>query len=83
MIHTIYTQLNTVMLNFCQFRLLSISSHAEVTHCGNYVVLSISKSCDPTNQLWYCDLRTVNMEIRPNLPFIKLINNFDGKFEVS
>ena len=56
--------------------------HGIVTHCGNYLVMVISKSCDPTNQLWYCDLKKINHEINGLLPFVKLIDNFDAKYEV-
>lgn len=54
--------------------------HAEVSDCGNYVVLDISKSCDPVNKLWVCDLRSIGHEITGELPFIKLIDNFDAKY---
>jgi prolyl oligopeptidase len=26
--------------------------HVNVSDCGNYLIMSISKSCDPVNQLW-------------------------------
>jgi prolyl oligopeptidase len=54
--------------------------HAEVSHCGNYLIISISKSCDPVNQLWYYDLRKSNFEIEKNIDFVKLVPNFDAKY---
>lgn len=33
--------------------------------------------------LWYFDLRKSNFEITSNLEFVKLINNFDAKYEVN
>ena len=56
--------------------------HGVVSNCGDYLVLIISKSCDPVNQLWYCDLKKLNFEINGLLPFNKLIDNFDAKYEV-
>lgn len=57
--------------------------HANVSDCGNYVIMTISASCDPTNQLWYCNLKDVGFKINGNLPFIKLIDNFEAKYEVN
>ena len=53
-----------------------------MSNCGNYLIMVISRSCEPTNQLWYCDLKKLNHEIRENLPFVKLVDNFDAKYEV-
>lgn len=54
--------------------------HAEVSNCGNYIVMTISKSCDPINQLWCFDLRTTNHEIRSDMQFVKVVSNFDAKY---
>jgi prolyl oligopeptidase len=54
--------------------------HAEVSDCGNYIIMTISKSCDPVNQLWYFDLRKSNFEIQSNINFVKLVPNFDSKY---
>jgi prolyl oligopeptidase len=43
--------------------------------------MSISKSCDPVNQLWFYDLRKSNFEIKPNMQFSKLVDNFDAKYD--
>jgi len=45
--------------------------------------MSISKSCDPVNQLWYYDLRQNGFKITADLPFVKLIDNFDAKYSVT
>ena len=45
--------------------------------------MSISKSCDPTNQLWFYDLKKANFEITPDLKFVKLVDNFDAKYDVN
>jgi prolyl oligopeptidase len=54
--------------------------HGEVSDCGNYLVMSISQSCDPSNQVWYSDLRKINFKIEGLLDFVKLIDNFDAKY---
>lgn len=55
--------------------------HAEVSDCGNYLFISICQSCDPTNMLWYCDLKEANFNITSNMKFTKLVNNFDSKWD--
>ncbi|CAF0839961.1 unnamed protein product, partial [Brachionus calyciflorus] len=55
--------------------------HAEVSDCGNYVIMSISKSCDPVNQLWVYDLASANHQVTKDLNFLKLVANFDAKYE--
>ena len=57
--------------------------HAEISDCGNYLMMMISKSCDPVNQLWYCDLRKTEHKITTNLEFVKLIDNFNAKYRVN
>ena len=42
--------------------------------------MSISQSCDPANQLWIFDLRKSNNEIKSDLEFQKVVQNFDAKF---
>ena len=44
--------------------------------------MSISKSCDPINQLWFYDLRENNFKIEGELKFTKLVDNFDAKYSV-
>lgn len=56
--------------------------HAEVSQCGNYILLKINKSCDPVNQLWYYDLKKANYEVKENLDFVKLVPNFDSRYDV-
>ncbi|KAG0570259.1 hypothetical protein KC19_6G148700 [Ceratodon purpureus] len=64
-------------------------SRAEVTHDGQYLVLSVEEGCDPVNRLYYCDLSTLprglegfrqNKELQ--LPFVKLVDNFDAQYEL-
>jgi prolyl oligopeptidase len=52
----------------------------EVSDCGDYLIMSISKSCDTVNQLWYFDLKKANYVIGENLPFTKLADNFDAQY---
>ncbi len=32
--------------------------------------------------LWYYDLKKANYQISPNLEFVKLVDNFDAKYDV-
>lgn len=63
-------------------------SRAEVTDDGKYLVLSIEEGCDPVNRLHYCDLSSLpgglegRRENKEQLPFVKLIDNFDAQFEL-
>lgn len=58
-----------------------------VTDDGKYLLLYISDGCDPVNKLYYCDitnLPSVFEGFRSDnsvLPFIKLIDNFDAKYD--
>ena len=54
--------------------------HGEISDCGNYLILTISKSCDPVNQLWYYDLRKKNFSIESHIDFVKLVPNFNAKY---
>ncbi len=57
--------------------------HVTVSECGNFLLMNISKSCDPKNQLWLYDLKRNNHEITTNMNFTKLINHFDAKYNVN
>jgi len=56
-------------------------SSAVVTDDGQYVLLVISKGCDPVNQLWYVNLQTLDSGISSAPSWIKLIDNFDAEYE--
>lgn len=53
-----------------------------------YLLLYIEEGCDPVNKLYYCDLSKLpnGLESFRNenslLPFVKLIDKFDAKYEV-
>ena len=57
--------------------------HVEVSDCGNYLIMTISKSCDPVNQLWYFDLKAAGHVIEPDLEFVKVISDFEAEYSVS
>lgn len=54
--------------------------HVTVSDCGNYLVLGISCSCDPNNQLWYYDLHANKNLVTDDIEFVKLVPNFDAKY---
>ncbi|XP_006661048.2 prolyl endopeptidase-like [Oryza brachyantha] len=59
-----------------------------VTEDGKYIILGIHEGCDPVNKLYYCKISTLAQgiegykESKENLPFVKLIDNFDAQYEV-
>ncbi|KAK8944814.1 hypothetical protein KSP39_PZI007741 [Platanthera zijinensis] len=61
---------------------------AFVTEDGKYVTLAVIESAHPVNKLYYCDLSTLSGGLhdfkgcQDILPFIKLVDNFDAKYEV-
>ncbi|XP_052096936.1 prolyl endopeptidase-like [Mytilus californianus] len=54
---------------------------AEVSDCGDYLVLAISEGCDPVNRLYYTNLKTLPDGIAGLLPFVKVVDNFDAEYE--
>ncbi|XP_063299615.1 prolyl endopeptidase [Pelobates fuscus] len=54
---------------------------AEVSDDGQYVLLSIREGCEPVNRLWYCNLQKLPNGITEILPWVKLIDNFEGEYE--
>lgn len=52
-----------------------------------YLLLYISESCEPVNKLYYCDMYSLPeglegfREKNGMLPFVKLIDRFDAKYE--
>ncbi|CAG8668452.1 12789_t:CDS:10 [Funneliformis caledonium] len=53
---------------------------AENTLDGRYVVLIITKDCDPVNKVYLIDLEKTNRKIIENNEFMKLIDNFDAQY---
>lgn len=54
---------------------------ADVSDCGRYVILSIHQGCDPVNKLYYCDLQSLKAGIQGQLQYVKIVDNFDAKYE--
>ena len=80
--HRIGTQQSEDIL-VAKFEDANWMGHADVSDCGNYLLIAISNSTYPVNMQWYVDLRKNNFEISSNFEFIKLVNNFDAKYEVN
>ena len=53
-----------------------------------YLLLYINESCDPVNKVYYCDMSAFSDGLEgfkggnSLLPFIKLVDNFDAKYQV-
>ncbi|XP_014785500.1 prolyl endopeptidase [Octopus bimaculoides] len=54
---------------------------AEVSVDGKYLLLSPNEGCDPVNRLFYVELDKLPNGITENLPYVKLIDNFDAQYE--
>uniref|UniRef100_A0AC35TUK1 Prolyl endopeptidase n=1 Tax=Rhabditophanes sp. KR3021 TaxID=114890 RepID=A0AC35TUK1_9BILA len=59
---------------------LMVSGH--VTHDGRYLIVSVSKGCDPQNMVYYYDLSAANFVVTPNLKLKPLFTKFDAKYDV-
>ncbi|KAK0406927.1 hypothetical protein QR680_018893 [Steinernema hermaphroditum] len=53
----------------------------EVSEDGRYLVVSASKGCDPTNQLFYYDLAAVGNKIEGKLKLKPLFDKSDAKYD--
>uniref|UniRef100_A0A1B6DCC9 Prolyl endopeptidase n=1 Tax=Clastoptera arizonana TaxID=38151 RepID=A0A1B6DCC9_9HEMI len=54
---------------------------AEVSDCGNYLIVTPRKDCKD-NLLYYCDLRTLpNMEIKGKLKLVPVIEKYEADYD--
>ncbi|KAH7701724.1 prolyl oligopeptidase, partial [Aphelenchoides avenae] len=53
-----------------------------VTEDGRYLVVDVNKGCDPTNQLYYFDLQSVDHKVTGKLPLKPLFDKFDAKYDM-
>lgn len=51
-----------------------------VTHDGHYLVVTISKDCDPVNLVYYADITKLNENKEFSFEFVRLIDTFIGEF---
>jgi len=57
-------------------------AHAEVSDCGQYVLITISEGCDPVNKLYFTDLKDLGSEgIKTKLVYKMVVDNFDAEYE--
>lgn len=49
---------------------------AEVSHCGQYLLIFVSDSCEPVNRVFYAKLGDIEQ-----LSIVKLIDNFDAEYD--
>lgn len=54
---------------------------AEVSDCGEYLIITPSEGCDPVNRLYYTNLKTLPEGINGLLPYVKVVDNFDAEYE--
>ncbi|BFZ21312.1 hypothetical protein BsWGS_24351 [Bradybaena similaris] len=54
---------------------------ADVSDCGQYVLLTPREGCDPVNRLYYVDLESLKEGITGILPYVKVVDNFEAEYE--
>jgi prolyl oligopeptidase len=54
----------------------------EVSDCGNYLLISVSESCEPVNRVYYSDITTLleKKEAEKAQAFVKVIDNFEAEY---
>jgi prolyl oligopeptidase len=57
-------------------------SSAHVSEDGHYLIVDVSRGCDPTNQLFYYDLAAVANIIETKLNIVPIFDQFDAKYDV-
>ncbi|PAV82008.1 hypothetical protein WR25_22641 isoform B [Diploscapter pachys] len=53
----------------------------EVTHDGRYLIIDVSRGCDPYNMLYYYDLAAVDNKITGRIEPIPLFDKLDAKYD--
>ena len=53
-----------------------------VTKDGQYLIVEVSKGCDPTNQVFYFDLKAVNNKFSGKVKLEPLFDKFDAKYDI-
>ncbi|KAF9165281.1 hypothetical protein BGX20_000661, partial [Mortierella sp. AD010] len=57
------------------------SPSASISDDGKYLIFSITKDCDPVNKLYLVDLEEANNVISADLPYNKVVDNFDAGYD--
>lgn len=60
-----------------------MSRSGAVTEDDRFLVVRLYRGCDPTNALYYFDLKAANNEITGKLALKPLFNDWDAKYSVS
>lgn len=55
--------------------------HAEVSVDGEYIILTVSESCDPVNHLYFCAMKDINYKITGLLPYTKVVDDFQAEYD--
>ncbi|KAG0259288.1 hypothetical protein DFQ27_004155 [Actinomortierella ambigua] len=79
--HRIGTPQSEDLLLYVDYENPTFSPSADTTHDGKYILLSISKDCDPINKLYLIDLAKANHNVTKDLEIIKVVDNFDAGYE--
>lgn len=75
-----YSENFKVETSFLTLPFLFLTSGAEVTDCGKYLIVSPVKDCRD-NLLFFADL-TKNPEINGKLPLTQIVHKFEADYEV-
>ncbi|RIA79520.1 prolyl endopeptidase [Glomus cerebriforme] len=47
---------------------------------GQFVIIDVTKDCEPVNKIYLIDLKKTNYQIIENHDFIKIVDNFDAEY---
>ena len=53
-----------------------------MSDCGYYVIVTVSKGCEPVNQLWVSRMDTFSPPTT-KMEFDVVVDNFDAEYDVS
>lgn len=57
------------------------SPSADVSDDGKYIILTISKDCDPVNKLFIVDLEAHNHVVSKDFNINKVVDNFKAEYD--
>uniref|UniRef100_A0A7E4UNI6 Prolyl endopeptidase n=1 Tax=Panagrellus redivivus TaxID=6233 RepID=A0A7E4UNI6_PANRE len=55
---------------------------ASVTRDGRFLIANVCKGCDPANQLFYADLKSINNQITGKVDLKPFFDQFDAKYDI-
>lgn len=69
-------------MNYISFY-FTFNSSGSVTEDGRYLIVDVSRGCDPYNMLYYYDVQEAQQKITGKVSLKPLFDKLDAKYEVS